>query len=402
MRDRVVFEGRVESISFSGGIVRLDRKPFFVPFACPGDVVRVEIADEKKYAARLVEIIEVSPDRIEPRCPLFGICGGCTLQHISYGRQAAEKKKMVRDSFRRIGGFEALPEIGWVPSPEYGCRNRVELHSDGRNTGFKEAKSAGVVPAGPCPMAVPVVRDFIQNAAAMSRMPQQPQGPQTPLKPRVSQPGSIKRFTVYGFDNRLAVEGGDTEKLFIPDLGITMDVRIFFQSNLHMQKKLIADVVLAAGEGGTLADIYCGVGAFAHSLAARYENICLIEENPGAIALARENLRDAPSKTDYYALSAEEYCAMLARNRKGRLPRWDTVIVDPPRGGLCAPLVDLLLTLKTVALVYVSCNPATLARDAKRLCDGGFSLDLLTCYDFYPQTPHIECVALFHGAGFGR
>jgi 23S rRNA (uracil1939-C5)-methyltransferase len=374
----VVFEGRVESISFSGGVVRFGGKVFFVPFTCPDDVVRVESVDEKKPTARLVEVITASGDRVEPQCPLFGKCGGCMLQHINYERQAVEKKKMVADSLRRIGGVEALPEIRFVPSPPYGYRNRVELHRDGEMTGFvtgfKEAKSTKVVRARDCPVAVPVVRDFIRHADF---------------------PGGLRRFTVYGFDDQIAVEGSDTEKLFVPGLDIMMDARLFFQSNLEAQKKLVADVAACAGEGSVLADIYCGVGTFARSLASGFAALVLVEENPRAVALARENLRSVPSRMEYYALSAERYCAALAQNAGHALPRWDTVVVDPPREGLCAPLIDLFIRVKTAALIYVSCNPATLARDTKRLCAGGYALESVTCYDFYPQTAHIECAAFF-------
>jgi 23S rRNA (uracil1939-C5)-methyltransferase len=380
-RPRLVFEGRVESLSFSGGVTRFENNAFFVPYACPGDVIRARIAGEKNHTAELVEIIEASPHRVEPPCPLFGICGGCTLQHISYAAQIEEKKKSAADSLRRIGKLETLPDIRMVPSPQYGYRNRIELHTDGQITGFKQAKSATVIPATTCLAAVPVVREFMQNAARYQR----------------SQKRLQKRYAVYGFDNQIAAEGGVPEKLFIPGLDITMDVRLFFQSNLELQKKLIADVAAIAGEGETAADLYCGVGAFARSLAAHFQKLYLVEENPMAIALARENLRHTAAETDYYALSLEKYCAMF--EKKAALPRWDAAVADPPRDGLCVPLIDLFVKLKTPRLVYVSCNPATLARDARLLREGGYSLDSITCYDFYPQTPHLECAALFRFCG---
>jgi 23S rRNA (uracil1939-C5)-methyltransferase len=382
VHDGTVFEGRVESIGLPGGVVRFEGSAFFVPFVCPGDVIRARTVSEKKHIAELVEIVEASPNRVEPLCPLFGICGGCTLQHISYTVQIEEKKKITADAFERIGGLEILPDIGLVASPQYGYRNRIELHTDGKITGFKQAKSSQIIPVSTCPAAVPVIREFMQNVLKQSRTRKEPQ----------------KRYTVYGFDSRIAVEGSDTERLFIPDLGITMDTRIFFQSNLELQKKLIADVGAAAGEGEAAADLYCGVGAFAYSLAARFQKLCLVEENPAAIALARENLRNTSLEAEYYALSLEKYCAMLEK-KVDRAPHWDAAVVDPPRDGLCASLINLFIKLKTPRLVYVSCNPATLARDAKRLCEGGYGLDSVTSYDFYPQTLHIECAALFRFRG---
>jgi 23S rRNA (uracil1939-C5)-methyltransferase len=374
MSEKNIFTGRVESLSFSGGVLRFEGRPFFVPFTCPGDVVRVEVGEEKAHTARLSALVEASPCRVEPLCPLFGVCGGCAWQHISYERQLEEKKRIVSDSFERIGGFAPPPGMTIAPSAPYGYRNRVSLHTDGGVIGFKPVKSAGVVPVADCPAAVPAVREFIKTATAG--------------KGRFS-----GRFTVYGFDDRIAVEGGDTEKLFVPGLGITMDVRLFFQSNLEMQRKLIGDVCALAGEGETLADIYCGVGAFAYPLAAYFQNMLLVEENPQAIALARENLRGTPAKKEYCALRVEQYCAAYAKQTK--VPHWDAVIVDPPRGGLCAPLIDLFCRARPSKIIYVSCNPVTLARDAKRLLADGFRLASAACYDFYPQTTHVECAALF-------
>ncbi|MDR1230901.1 MAG: methyltransferase [Spirochaetaceae bacterium] len=383
MDDRTVFEGCVESISFSGGVVRFGESVFFVPFTCPGDVIRARVVNGKKHVAALVGISEASRDRVEPPCALFGICGGCTLQHIGYAAQIEQKKKIVSDSLKRIGGLDVLPAIGMVTSPQYGYRNRVELHTDGRITGFKQAKSAKIIPAHTCPAAVPVIRDYLQNAAEPSRARKGP-----PVQPP-------KRYAVYGFDDRIAVEGGGVEKLFVPGLDVTMDARIFFQSNLELQKKLVADVAAAAGTGETAADLYCGVGAFARSLSARFQKLCLVEENPAAIALARENLRSMPTEAEYYALSLKKYCATLEKNARPAAPRWDVVVADPPREGLCPPLVSLFVRLKTPRLIYVSCNPVALARDAKLLREGGYRLDSITCYDFYPQTLHIECVAVF-------
>jgi tRNA/tmRNA/rRNA uracil-C5-methylase (TrmA/RlmC/RlmD family) len=374
-----VFEGRVESISFSGGVVRFDKNTFFVPFTCPGDVVRARVVNEKKNAAALIGLVKASPHRVEPPCHLFGICGGCVFQHISYEKQVEEKKNMVADSLERIGGLKVPPCIEMVTSPPYGYRNRIGLHRDGSIIGFKQAGSSTVIPLPDCPVAVPVVRQFARQC----------------MQDAAEGKHSQKRFAVYGFDDQIAVEGSDTERLFIPGLGITMDARIFFQSNLEMQKKLVADVSALAGEGDAVADMYGGVGVFAYALAPHFKKLFFIEGNPAAVALARENLRNVPSQTEYYALSLETYCAMIAKTAVPKLPRWDAAIVDPPREGLCASLISLFIRLKTPRLVYVSCNPVTFARDAKRLCEGGFSLESITCYDFYPQTPHIECAALF-------
>jgi 23S rRNA (uracil1939-C5)-methyltransferase len=207
----------------------------------------------------------------------------------------------------------------------------------------------------------------------------------------------LPRFSIYGYDDKLVVEGKGEQKLFVESLGLTMDAGVFFQSNLELQKKMLRDIKEIAGSGKTALDIYSGAGVFAFSLSDSFEKITLVEENTKALSLSRENLRNTLCEKDFIAFSAEVYSKALL-DKGGDLPSFDLVIADPPREGLSPSFVRLLLKLKTKSFIYVSCNPATLARDAKLLCtqtENSFNLEAITFYDFYPQTPHIESVTLF-------
>jgi 23S rRNA (uracil1939-C5)-methyltransferase len=194
-----------------------------------------------------------------------------------------------------------------------------------------------------------------------------------------------------------------------------MDAELFFQGNLAMQERLVEDLLFFADKGERAADIYCGVGVFALFLARRYKTLDLVDGEPRALALARENMlrlagfETCPPACNYAALSAEKWAAGIlaraesaadgtGRHRLGgseSIPRWDFFVADPPRAGLAPSLVRLLGAARPKTFAYISCDPATLARDSRKLRELGFKLAALRLYDFYPQTMHIECMAVF-------
>jgi 23S rRNA (uracil1939-C5)-methyltransferase len=162
-----------------------------------------------------------------------------------------------------------------------------------------------------------------------------------------------------------------------------------------MQVQLVDAVRAAMGRGCNAADLYAGAGVFASVLAHSFEQVTVVEENPLAVALARENLKNAGAKIDYYAFSAQQFSTYLLNGRSDAIPYYGTIIADPPRPGLCNACISLLTRIKPETFIYVSCNPPTLARDAKLLCENGFRLESVRVFDFYPQTAHIECMAVF-------
>jgi 23S rRNA (uracil1939-C5)-methyltransferase len=377
-----LFSAAVERIAVGGaGIMELRGKRVFMDLAVPGDIVIGRIVQERRDWARaeLVAVEAPSPRRVEPRCPLAGTCGGCSLQCLAYEAQVEEKTRILEDGFARLGRPAGPVEI--LPSPPWEYRNRVQLHrnSRGGSPGFKARRSDAVVSAPDCPVADPGIR------AALGEGSVQP-GP------------SSNRFTLYARNGVLLSDGlirGKTARrgtLRLRDRELILDAGVFFQSNALMLERLIEDLIALARGADTdrpLADLYCGVGVFAAFLGPLFPRSDLVEENPAAIVLARENTRGL--KTELFAQTTDRWAA----NRS--LEGYGLMLVDPPRQGLSPALRRALARKGPPVLAYVSCDSATLLRDSGELIAGGYRLEQLRGYDFYPQTPHIESLAVFKG-----
>jgi 23S rRNA (uracil1939-C5)-methyltransferase len=401
---------RIEGIVSGGaGLGSIEGKIVFIDGTAPGELVSCRVIDDHKSwaAAELLDIIEGSPDRVRPSCPLYGVCGGCNLQHLQYESQLAAKVSILRENFTRLGGSDTPPTVTALPSPAWEYRNRMQLHrlnpalraAGKRNiqqsfpkknaearTGFglKARRGGEVFAVADCPIADPQIRALLRKSAAGERL--------------ILPPPEKDRFTVYAKDGLLLNEGGTARgKVKLLHREIFADAGVFFQSNGVMLEKLIADlreIAAAAKRDLPMADIFCGVGTFAVFLADLFPKIDLVEENKNALALARANMsgafhdRLAPA-AEFFALRDEDW----ARKRPGQ---YGFIVLDPPRTGLSASLAQWLAAEGPPLLAYVSCDPATLARDSGILVSGGYKLVSLKLYDFYPQTSHIESLAVFH------
>lgn len=419
---------QIEKIAAGGeGIARFEGKTIFVGMSAPGEKVRCRVTEDHGSWARAepLEVIDASPCRVTPACAFYGKCGGCDLQHLSYHAQIEAKTSILTDSFRRIGGFEP-PRPTVFPSEPWEYRNRTQLHcvplprggvqADGVSynglLGFKARKSGDIVPVSDCPVADPAIREILRKSG-------RGEGALTP-------PPCKERFTVYGRNGLLLYEGGEREprtvnreplvrwfdgstvrrgKTRLLGRDISLDVSVFFQSNGAMLEKLIAGVKEAAsrcanGAERRMADLYSGVGTFASFLSESFTHIDLMEENKHALILARENLAAGGAAgagaacagpnphVEFFALRDTEWT-------KTRRAPYGFVVADPPRQGLAPALAHRLAETGPPVLAYVSCAPATLARDSGILRHGGYELTELAFYDFYPQTSHIESLALF-------
>ncbi|MDR1788125.1 MAG: methyltransferase [Treponema sp.] len=373
--------GTVESIAPGGeGFFKQDGKSFFVGLSAPGDTIAFRVTEEHKSWARgaLLEVLSPGPGRVTPVCPCYGICGGCSLGHLSYESQIEAKKTILADSFLHIGKIFQLPVIKVTSGQPFEYRNRARLHVDGNALGFKARGSGAIVPLGDCPACVPELRRFLARAA------------ETPL------PRGAAEITLYARNGTLLREGGQRRgKITFLDKDLSVDCGLFFQSNGALLERLITALREAAArvdEGLPLADLYCGVGTFAAFLGERFSGgprpaVTLVEANKSALALACENCAAFPLE------AAAQDCGTWARAHD--LSRYGMVVCDPPRQGLSAGLAAALAERGPRLLAYVSCNPASLARDAAILRAGGFFLDSLGFFDFYPHTAHIEALALF-------
>ncbi|MDR0313006.1 MAG: class I SAM-dependent RNA methyltransferase [Treponema sp.] len=375
---------RIETITATGaGLTRQDGRCIFAEFTAPGELVKLRITEEQKgwAKAEVLELLEPSPQRIEPLCPLYRVCGGCNFQHLDYKAQLEAKESILKEAFGRTGSL-AVPKIRIVASINpWEYRNRVQFHCLPENRkipGFREKNGKKIIPLSDCPVADPGIRAALQEEKA-----------------RLVPPPEKDRFTVYSKGDLFLSEGGNSRgSVYIGKneaQELCLDAGVFFQSNFQMLELLLEDLKILAAKCDSdlpLGDIYCGVGTFSSFLGDRFRQAELVEENMAALDLARKNVRIKDSR--FYGLKAEAW----TKSRKPLKP-WGLLLVDPPRTGLSGPLLRFLATVKVETLAYVSCDPVTLARDSKVLAGSGLVLKELTLYDFYPQTAHIESLAVF-------
>ena len=337
---------KIEDVAFGGkGVGRDNGKAVFIPFTIDGEIVSAEIVREKKQFAKaeLVDLKESSPHRVKPECPYFGRCGGCAYQHIGYEHQLAIKWRQVRDVLQRIGKLKDVPMRPIIPSPEqYGYRNRITVHAEDGVIGFFRRDSHRLIDIERCPIS----RDEVNRALAELR-------------------------TQHVRDGHYTLRAD-----FVP--------RIFSQTNeavANALRDLIRQLIPLDQE--LLIDAYCGAGFFAKGLLDKFQRAIGIDWDRFAIEAADEN---ATMKENYIAGDIE---VELDRALQKREPAKTVVIVDPPATGLSANIRKMLIDLAPATLIYVSCNPATLARDLNEL-QQKFTIDSVTPLDMFPQTAEIE------------
>lgn len=359
----------IEDIAFGGeGIGRLDEMVVFVPFVAPGEVVEVQVVEvKKKFArARLLRVIEASRERVEPRCRYFGQCGGCQYQHLEYTAQLRIKHKQIGDLFERIGRLDRALIAPVAPSPRpYGYRNRIMIRSQwdkfkqGLNIGYIRADNRLVVDIERCEIAEEALNDQI----ARTRAHPPPKG---------------------GLKVVLRIMPEDWE--VPPDS--------FFQNNFFLLPELVETVrgMIKSGGAKHLLDLYCGVGFFAIETADLVQDFAAIELDALAIRAARKNAAGrGVTNGEFLAASVDQslpgYLASFSASQS-------TIILDPPRKGCPPAVLQLLREARPKQLIYVSCHPATMARDLNTLCsEGVFKVVAVKPLDMFPHTAHVECVA---------
>ncbi|HEU5314931.1 MAG TPA: class I SAM-dependent RNA methyltransferase [Chloroflexota bacterium] len=363
----------------------------FVALGLPAERARVEIEEKKPrfQRGRVAEVLTPSPARVTAPCPIFGTCGGCHWQHASYAAQLEIKTAVLRDQLARIGGIADPPVGPAVASPvEWHYRNRVQVVPvpGTRLVGFRRARSHDAVPVEHCYISDQEINAVI-SAAPWNDLPSGEWGRVEEIDIRVA-PGREPLVRVLGSGLRPS-EGQLRYELG----GETYDVPggAFFQVNTRAAEKLVEQAMgwLAPERGEHVVDAYGGVGTFAVPIARRAERVTVIEaEGPSVGAVQGNAARNGLSNVRAVASTVERGLAALRE-------RVDAVLVDPPRRG-CGPSVTKeIARLAPSRVVYVSCEPSTLARDARALLDGGYRLVRSRVVDMFPQTFHLESVTLF-------
>jgi 23S rRNA (uracil1939-C5)-methyltransferase len=403
------FEVSLEKFTFGGECMgRLpDGRAVFVPFTLPGEKARIHLVEDRKGFARgeLLEVLSPSPQRILPRCPHFGECGGCHYQHIPYQIQLEVKTAILRDQLHRLAGLDDLPLEETVASPkEWYYRNHVQFHlSPQGKLGFQAERSRRVVPIRECHLPEEELNTL---------------WPQLDLEPI---PG-LERVSLRKGEEGEALLILESSKLEAPELSIeelpvsavhlspagslvlagssylTVEVmgrpfivsaESFFQVNTLQAENMVKHLLeaLPLHPGTTLLEVYSGAGLFSAFLAPHVARLVAVEASPSACLDFEANL-DEFDNVELYEAPAED--ALPALN-----VRPDIVLVDPPRAGLGSRVVEALVALGAPTLAYISCDPSTLARDAKELMRGGYTPVKITPFDMFPQTYHIESISLW-------
>ena len=387
-----VVETEIERIVPGGaGLAHAAGRTLFVGLAAPGDRVRVRIerVTGKVAFASIVEVLSPGPGRVEPPCSYIGRCGGCDFQQVGYEAQLEAKVGIVRDCLRRIAGTEPPAEIPMLPSPDpWAYRTRAEWHHDParRRLGYLARDSGRVVDVAACPIAAPAL-----NAALAG------------LRDRLASgmlPGDVREVRAAAGDDAVglvpALDGQPPAELARTVAGerYRFDAECFFQANAALLEPLVAEALrfappVDASSPGPALDLYCGVGLFTLPLARRFAEVVGVESHRAAAAYAARNLANAGlGNARIDAVAVEPWLS-----RHAALAPVAFLLLDPPRVGAGAEVVAGILALRPTRIVYVSCDPATLARDLRLLLAGGYRLERVAALDLFPQTHHVETVA---------
>jgi 23S rRNA (uracil1939-C5)-methyltransferase len=389
-----------------------DGRAVFVAGGLPGERVRIRLVEDKPRFARgrLLDVLSPSPDRIEVPEAQARACGGCHYQHIRYEAQLQAKTEILRDQFKRIAGIPNLPIEPMLPSPkQWHYRNTVQLHLNHEgHLGFQEPGSHSVTALEDCRLCeeplneiLPLL-EFEQAAEGVDRINlrvgagedimlifegQDPQPPEI----QVELPVSAVHLVVDDEGNSYPVVMAGDDHVVMEVLGRPFRVSAgsFFQVNTGQAENMIRYLLdrLPLDSQKTLLEVYAGVGLFSAFLASRVGQLVAVEFSTSAVDDFTANLDEFENVALYSGL-AEEVLPSLD------LPV-DVCLVDPPRAGLALPALDAITRLSPPFLVYVSCDPATLARDAKRLLAAGYNLERVQPFDMFPQTYHIESISFF-------
>ena len=411
---------KIEKLVYGGeGIGHADGLAVFVPFVAPGETITVRLeAQKKKFArARVDKFVETSPERVAAPCSYFTRCGGCHYQHLPYDSQLAYKKEILLETLSRLGGVRWSGPVAVHPSPPFGYRNRAQWKVRAARgeaaMGYLEAGSQALCPVERCPILSPRLEDTLARLRGVLQRGELPEGP---AELEAFADGEDERIllsaSLANFGGKTAEELGGHLREAIPvieslllhdgsrdrfelmgpgylryrvgEIGFRVGHLSFFQVNRFLVETLARRATTDA-RGGLALDLYSGVGLFSLPLAAGFERVVAVEGNPAATRDLEDNARAAATgagRIEVQTKDAEEF-----------LPRWnerpELVLLDPPRAGLSDAVRDHLTALAAPEIRYVSCDPATLARDLKVLC-GSYEIAALELFDLFPQSFHME------------
>ena len=406
MNSEVIVE--LTDMTFGGDALgRLpDGRAVFVPFGLPQETVKIRPTNEKATFARgeIVEILQTSPLRIQPLCPHFGICGGCNYQHLAYADQLILKRKIVVDQLKRLAGLPDFPVASVVASPNpWNYRNTLQFHvSPAGKLAFQRANSNDFVEISECHLPREninrfwpqisfepdsnidrvVIREGLEDDMILGLESRQD------LPPEFSVDFPISVVYSSSPENRTVLSGDEFVLMEVNGRTFKVSIGSFFQVNLPQAEAMVKQVLHLAGDlkDKVVLDGYCGVGLFSAFMAGQARQLIGIEFSQSACD-------DYAANLDEFA-NVELYIGQVEQILPGLAVQPEIVVIDPPRAGLDQRVIDAIAKIQPEKVIYVSCDPATLARDVKRFQVKGYSLQNATPFDQFPQTSHIETIAL--------
>lgn len=406
------FEVTFETLVYGGeALGRLpDGRAVFVPFVLPGEKARLRVTESKKRFARgeLVELLQGSPQRISPRCKHFAHCGGCHYQHMPYEDQLAAKSGILSDQLTRIGHLNNPVVRKTVPSPHpWYYRNNVQFHQDTEGRlGFVNARSSGILAIEECHLPEPALNALwpqfdLDPIPELLRLGMRQGLDEEILITFESLDPGAPDFSVdfdlsavhLGPEGSILLSGSDHVLYEVLGRQFHVSAGSFFQVNTLMAEALVEFVLdqLPLTPTTTVLDVYCGAGLFSAFLAERVGQVLAVEASPYAVYDFEINLDEFQNVTLYEG----EAGVVLPLLKEVRV---DLAVLDPPRSGVEIPALDALVEMMPERIAYISCDPATLARDAQRLSNRGYQLNHVTPFDLFPQTFHLESVSLWEKA----
>lgn len=385
----------IDSMALSGeGVARLDGIVVFVDGALRGEKVKAEITklESNLIRAKTIEILEPSPNRVQPSCTYFGECGGCVFQHLNYEQQLIEKREALQGMFQHLGHLGEVSVNVPIPSPKiYHYRNTVALsvrhQHDRPYLGFVRRDGRSFIPIEQCSIADEKINTLLPGVLKKFKetVPDKKRYRTSQIVIRVGTDDSF--YTSIKSDSANILRANIFDRIF------EYTGSSFFQVNYSILESMVQTVrgYLSPKKGAHLIDLYCGSGLFALSLSKDYESVVGIEEGQEAILLARKNAQAMGIKNvDFLEGKAERLVETVKNPDSNKLH----IVIDPPRVGLKKEVIQFLLRLENIErLVYVSCNPATMIRDLNDLSER-FQVSEVQPIDLFPQTRHLEAIAL--------
>lgn len=402
-------ELELTGLSYGGDAIgRLaDGRLVFAPFGLPGERVRLRVVEEKSRFARgeVVEVLDPAPERIAPRCPHYRACGGCHYQHMSYSAQVEAKTAILAEQLARMAGMKGAPVQTGLPAPQpWNYRNHVQFQlAAGGKLGYYTTNQRGVLPIRECHLPEAPINQLwpqleLEPLPGLERVAirlgsgedlmvvLQSRDPQPPELSVEELPVSVVHSSPGG---TLLLAGSGHTIVQVKGRDFVVSAESFFQVNTAMADAMVEHVLEHLPLEGRpfIIDAYSGVGLFSAFLAPYARRLAAIESSPSACEDFAYNL-DEFDHVELYEAPAEEALAFLDGPA-------DILLVDPPRSGLGKVVLEAVLRLQPGRLVYISCDPATLARDARGLTQGGYRLERITPFDLFPQTYHVESISFW-------